>query len=162
MIVVSDNSPLQYLILIGCADCLPTLYGEAVTTPQVVAELTHPRAPDPVRAWTLARPSWLKVEAPRRMQFLETLDLGEASALSLAKERGASLILIDDRAGNEAAHGIRVESIGTLGVLIEAGLDGLIDFERALAKLADQTAFYATPRLLAAARQIYRERRKAE
>jgi predicted nucleic acid-binding protein len=41
MIVVSDNSPLQYLVLIECIDALPKLYGNVMTTPQVINELRH-------------------------------------------------------------------------------------------------------------------------
>jgi predicted nucleic acid-binding protein len=45
MIVVSDNSPLQYLIIIGCVDVLPKLYREILATPEVVHELRHPQTP---------------------------------------------------------------------------------------------------------------------
>jgi predicted nucleic acid-binding protein len=51
MIVVSDNSPLQYLILIECIDALPVLYGQVLTTPQVIDELNQAQTPDVVRAW---------------------------------------------------------------------------------------------------------------
>jgi len=49
MIVVSDNSPLQYLILIECIDALPALYGQVLTAPQVIDELSHVETPDVVR-----------------------------------------------------------------------------------------------------------------
>jgi len=160
MIVVSDNSPLQYLILIGCEPLLARLYGEVLTTPQVIAELSAAEAPEIVRAWAKSPPGWLRVEAPQSIDFLDRLDVGEASALSLAKEKGASLVLIDERAGNETARALGIHAIGTLGLLIEGGLEGMIDFEASIRRLTLDTSFYATPRLIQTAREIFRKRRR--
>ena len=38
MIVISDTSPLNYLILIECIDVLPQLYGRVVIPEGVLAE----------------------------------------------------------------------------------------------------------------------------
>lgn len=161
MVVVSDNSPLQYLILLGCADVLHALYEEVTTTPQVVEELSRTATPEAVRAWAAAPPAWLKIEAPATVRFLDLLDLGEASAISLAQERGADLVLIDERAGTETARGVGLRVVGTLGILIEAGLEGLIEFDPTLDRLVAETPFYATRRLTEAARRIFHERRKS-
>jgi predicted nucleic acid-binding protein len=158
MIVVSDNSPLQYLVLLGCVDVLSSLLGEVVTTPQVLEELRQPRTPQAVRAWAARPPAWLKIEAPVRVDFLEIVDLGEASAISLARERNADLILIDDRAGTKLAHRLGIQFAGTVGLLIEAGLEKLLDFENALDRLGRETSFYSSPRLMEEARRIFRER----
>lgn len=50
MIVVADSSPLHYLILIREAEVLRSLFSEVSVPPTVVSELTHVKAPDPVRA----------------------------------------------------------------------------------------------------------------
>jgi len=42
MIVVSDTSPLNYLILVGCIDVLPQLFGQVYAPSSVVIELGHP------------------------------------------------------------------------------------------------------------------------
>jgi predicted nucleic acid-binding protein len=160
MIVVSDNSPLQYLILIDCVDALPSLYGQVLTTPQVIEELTHTDTPDAVRSWMLTPSEWLKVESPAKIDFLDTIDAGEASAISLAKERHADLVLIDERAGSDIARQVGIQVVGTLGVLIEAGLDRLIDFDNALNMLVTGTSFYATANLIESARRIFQERRQ--
>jgi predicted nucleic acid-binding protein len=44
MIVVSDASPLHYLILIDHAELLPALFGQVLTTPAVLAELKQQEA----------------------------------------------------------------------------------------------------------------------
>jgi predicted nucleic acid-binding protein len=159
MIVVSDNSPLQYLILVECIEVLPKLYGQVLTTPQVIEELTHAEAPSGVRAWARSLPAWLKIESPLKIDFLDTIDAGEASAISLAEERHADLVLIDERAGTDAARRVGIQAIGTLGVLIEAGLEKLIDFDLVLNVLATKTSFYASANLMESARRIFRERK---
>ena len=50
MIVVSDTSPLNYLVLIQHAEVLPSLFGRVIAPPAVMIELQHPGAPTIVRA----------------------------------------------------------------------------------------------------------------
>jgi predicted nucleic acid-binding protein len=45
MIVVSDTSPLNYLVLIGADQVLPSLFGQVLTPPEVLAEMQHAKAP---------------------------------------------------------------------------------------------------------------------
>ncbi len=49
MTIVSNTSPLCYLVLIGHAPVLPKLYGDIATTETVLAELRHADAPPAVR-----------------------------------------------------------------------------------------------------------------
>jgi predicted nucleic acid-binding protein len=160
MIVVSDNSPLQYLILVECIDVLPALYGEVFTTPEVIEELGRPATPKVVRAWVRTLPTWLRIESPIKVDFLDTIDVGEASAISLAQERHADLVLIDERAGTDTARRVGIRVVGTLGVLIEAGLEQLVDFESALNLLTTKTSFYASENLIESARRIFHTRKK--
>ncbi len=44
-VVVSDTSPLHYLILIGRDSVLEKLYGQVIVPPAVLQELGHPAAP---------------------------------------------------------------------------------------------------------------------
>ncbi len=162
MIVVSDTSPLQYLVLTGCVEVLPALFGEVFTTPQIMRELSHERTPRPVREWASVSPLWLRIETPRSVEFLSELDIGEASAISLARERGGNLLLIDERAGTKVAHRIGIASVGTLGILIEAGLRKLVHFEEAIVKLSQETSFYASPRLIDTARKTFARRSQSK
>ena len=41
MIVVSDTSPLNYLILLSHVDVLPRLFGQVYVPPSVLNELQH-------------------------------------------------------------------------------------------------------------------------
>ena len=102
----------------------PALYGKVLTTPQVIEELSHAEAPEAVRAWVQTLPSWLKIESPLKVDFLDTIDVREASAISLAQECHADLVLMDERAGSDIARRVGIQVIGTPGVMIEAGVEG--------------------------------------
>ena len=56
-IVVSDTSPLNYLLLCKAIDVLPALFGDVMVPPAVLRELQSEDAPDVVRAWLEASPS---------------------------------------------------------------------------------------------------------
>ena len=51
MIVVSNTSPLNFLVLIGTAAVLPALFDRVVAPPAVIEELQAAGAPDAVKAW---------------------------------------------------------------------------------------------------------------
>jgi predicted nucleic acid-binding protein len=56
MIVVSDTSPLNYLVLIGADQVLPSLFGQVLTPPEVLVEMQHAKAPPQVSAWAQQPP----------------------------------------------------------------------------------------------------------
>ena len=98
MIVVSDTSPLNYLILISAIDILPRLFGEIHVPAEVLNELQRSRAPEVVKRWAQSPPQWLRVSTPATAITASVrLDSGEAHAIALAKELGADAVLIDER-----------------------------------------------------------------
>jgi predicted nucleic acid-binding protein len=161
-IVVADTGPLRYLVLIGHDDVLPRLFG-AVSVPTTVAdELRHPRSPDAVRAWMAKPPPWLAVHPDPAVPApdLQRLDRGERAAIALAHALGAGLLLIDDRAGVVAARGRGFRVTGTIGVLIEAASQGLLDLAAAFAALRI-TNFRHAPGLLDTVLAAWRQERGA-
>ena len=84
MIVLSDTSPLNYLVLIGHVDVLPTLFGDVIVPAAVRDELQRAGAPDVVREWLAGPPSWLKVRAASHPDPTIQLGAGEVEAISLA------------------------------------------------------------------------------
>lgn len=160
-IVVADTGPLRYLVLIGHADVLPRLLG-AVSVPATVAdELRHPNAPDAVRAWVASPPPWFVVhpDPVEPAPELRRLDPGERAAIALARALSAGLLLIDDRAGVAAARERGFRVTGTLGVLIEAASQDLLDLAAAFAALR-LTNFHHAPALLDALLAEDRARRE--
>ena len=59
--VVSDTSPLNYLILIEQINLLPQLYRRVLIPGSVLEELNAPATPNLVRAWMSGLPAWLEV-----------------------------------------------------------------------------------------------------
>ncbi len=63
MIVVSDTSPICYLLLINQIEVLQVLY-HVVTIPQAVAdELSASESPPVVKNWIAHPPDWLQIQA---------------------------------------------------------------------------------------------------
>jgi predicted nucleic acid-binding protein len=149
-VVISDSSPLRYLVLIGHADLLPALYSEVVIPQLVADELQQPGTPLAMRAWMADRPFWLRVLSgvtqPKAV-LLADLDAGEREALLLALELSADLVLMDDREGTEEARRLGLAVTGTLGILDRGAERGLIDLAPAIARLR-QTNFRISPVLL--------------
>lgn len=151
MLVVADTGPPHYLLLIDAIDLLPRLFG-AVTLPMpVLAELCHPAAPPAVRAWAAVPPPWVAVVAASDLPEAARLRLGpgEAAAIALAQAQGATLLLMDDRAGVAAARARGLAVVGTLGLLDFAARRGLLDLAAALARL-QATNFRVRPEVVEA------------
>ena len=81
VIVVSDTSPLNYLLLINAIHVLPDLFDEVYVPAAVMGEMQQPRTPEPVKLWAQSPPVWLKVRtaAPIVLQPAR-LGPGEAEA----------------------------------------------------------------------------------
>jgi len=149
-LVISDTSPLHYLILIGHAEILPELYTEVLIPEAVADELQHAGTPKVVSDWLTKRPSWLQVVRSRSDSVpvsLRDLDPGERDAILLAVHLQADLVLMDERDGVEEARRLGLTTTGTLGVLVRAAERGLIDLPAAIARLRD-TNFRVDPLLL--------------
>jgi uncharacterized protein len=125
MIVVSDTSVITSLIQIGQVSLLSDLHGTVLIPEAVHEELqrTHP-----------AIPSFLKAKrAEDRVMVarLEAeLDLGEAEAITLAKETNADLLLIDEKLGRQIAvrEGLRIA--GLIALVVEGKQRGIVESVR--------------------------------
>ncbi len=121
--IVSNTSPLRYLIAVGEADLIRKVFGEVVIPPAVFAELTHPSGREDVRQWIEQCPAWLNMRgldsAPSH-DLVTTLDPGEREAIQLALEIQPDFVLMDERLGRRAATALGLPVIGALGLLGEA------------------------------------------
>jgi predicted nucleic acid-binding protein len=160
MIVVSDTTPLNYLIFIDAAQVLRAVFGRVYAPPEVVAELQRSRRPElePVRRWASSPPKWLIVREPAEIdQSLPAkLGRGEFQAISLAKEIAADKTLLDDWDARQAAKARGLEVVGTLGDLEEAAKRGLIDIKEMIKDLKE-TTFRASEQLYQSVRDRVRE-----
>lgn len=149
-VVISDTSPLHYLILIGHAEVLPALYSEVLIPEAVASELRRPGTPPVVRDWLSEHPPWLQIVPPDRQPdapSLKDLDAGERDAILLALQLKADLLLMDEREGAEEARRLGLTVTGTLGILVRAAERGTIDLSSAIMRLRG-TDFRVDPMLL--------------
>lgn len=158
--IVSDTSPINYLILIGKVEILPKLFDEILIPRAVHREMQSPRTPAAVSDWAGSLPPWARLMTAARIAPGIGLGAGETEAISLALELGISVILIDERKGRLAAEKRGLVPLGTLNILESADLRGLLDFEEAVARLRG-TNFRADPELVDGLISKVRARRKS-
>ncbi|MBE9061661.1 DUF3368 domain-containing protein [cf. Phormidesmis sp. LEGE 11477] len=137
MRIVSNTSPISYLVVIGHIDLLPLLFSHILIPETVRDELSAARAPSEVQRWIAEPPKWLRIDPalPCSDSELLQLDAGERAAIQLAESPKADLILLDDLAARLIAARRGIPLTGTLGILDRAATEGEIDFEKAIARL---------------------------
>jgi predicted nucleic acid-binding protein len=149
--VVSDSSPLNYLVLIDAIDLLPRIFSRVLIPPAVLRELSCEDTPTPVRNWVTAPPFWLSVSSPDRDEPSFGLDDGEAEAIRLAQNRGILTLLIDERNGYRVAESLGLKPIGVLGILELSARNGWISFDDYIARIR-ATSFRLSEKLIIEAR----------
>lgn len=111
-IVISDTSALIILQKIDELNLLNKIYGELLTTPEIINEFGE------------ELPHWIKivkVKDKRYQKILETqIDTGEASAIALASEYEDALLILDDLKARNLAKKLNFRITGTLGLIHKA------------------------------------------
>jgi predicted nucleic acid-binding protein len=159
IVVVADTSPINYLIQIGEINLLPKFF-ESVVIPETVRnELRNAKSPTVVRNWIDHPPKWIEFKTASTILYFE-LDLGEAEAISLAKELNAFAVIIDESEGRSVARGQGLRVTGTIGILERAAAENFLSFPECIAKLK-RTTFHASEEILKAALARDLERREA-
>ena len=163
MIVVSDTTPLNYLILIDATDVLPALFGRVYAPKAVIVEHSDARSPRPVREWASSPAQWLTVQEPAQVDetLPKKLQKGEVKAISLAQELGADWVLIDERKASREAERRGFRVAGTLVILEEAGAGNILDYQKSRDRLVDETSFYVTDDVLRESERRYLERQRS-
>jgi hypothetical protein len=80
MIIVADMGPLHYLVLIGAQQILSQLFTRVLTPPAVIAEMSHPDTPEPVRQWAASPPEWLEIKEPAHIEDMKRRDRARKQA----------------------------------------------------------------------------------
>jgi predicted nucleic acid-binding protein len=135
MVVVADSSPIIVLMKIGHIQILPALFATVIIPPQIAAELSDGKRPQPVRDLIASKPDWLQVHAPAVIEPIPELHEGEQAAISLATELQAGLLLIDEMVGRDAALARKLIVTGTIGILERAAKRGFLDLNNAFGLL---------------------------
>jgi predicted nucleic acid-binding protein len=135
--IVTDSTCLIALERLGRLDILPSLFEPIYAPPEVSRE------------FGTSLP-WLQVVEladPDRVVFLSaSVDAGEAEAIVLARERGLKVVL-DDLRARRLAHRFELEVIGTLGILVRAKRQGILDVLRPLLDQMENFGFHMSSEL---------------
>lgn len=144
--VVSDTTPLNYLVLAGVVDVLPRLFSAVFVPPAVRTEMLHPAAPEALRVFAGNPPPWLVERAPAGHLVAGHLQLGEREAITLALELGHPAVLLDEWEARELAGQCGLVAVGTVGLLLQAAERGLVHLPEIAARLR-RTNFRASAAL---------------
>ena len=129
MRVVSNTSPLSNLAVIGRLDLLKRRYGTVSIPPAVKTELSAlSHTLGKARIDAALADGWLIVDTRDTSPPPEVaaLDAGETDAIALAQAIQADVLLIDERAGRQAARQIGIVVAGVLGELLYAKRHGVL------------------------------------
>lgn len=137
--IISDTSCLILLDKIGELEMLHKLFGSIITTTEIASEFGQPL------------PSWVEIKQPSDNNYQSiieaSVDKGEASAIALAIELDDCLLIIDDLKGRKFANQIGLTIIGTIGVIVDAKLAGIIPSVKPILTKIKSTNFRITEEL---------------
>lgn len=138
-VIISDTSCLILLDKIGEVQLLNKLFGQVIVTDEIKNEFDK------------ELPEWVIVKNPINKNYQKileaSLDKGEASAIALAIEQTNSLLIIDDLKGRKYAEKLGIKITGTLGILVDAKLNGFITSVKPLLMKLKSTDFRITNEL---------------
>jgi len=126
--VISNTSPLIGLFGINGFSLLRDLYTEVWIPRKVEKEfLAINKA---IHREALQNAPWIKVvdlTNPQSTAAYQGIDAGEAEVFALAAEHDARLVFLDENKARQKAREIGLTVKGTVGILLEAKREGLID-----------------------------------
>lgn len=131
--IITDTSCLILYDKINELDILRKTFSSLIVTPQVAEE------------FGADLPNWIKVkpiqDTEQYSQLIDELGRGEASSIVLAQEIRGSLLIIDEKRGRRVAKSLRIEIIGSLGILLKAKQKGIIKTVRSILEKIGRTNF---------------------
>ena len=130
MRIVVDTSVLIALSNIGRLELLRSLFDDVMVPRAVMEEYGEPL------------PEWVKVVEVKDKQLvralLGNLHRGEAEVIALALEANADIVILDDKKARNIARRIGLNVMGTIGILILAKKQSLINnIEAEISKLTE-------------------------
>ncbi len=137
--IISDTSCIILLDKINELEILNQLFGKIITMPEIAKEFGR------------QLPSWFEIQQPKDKNYQliikASVDKGEASAIALAIESDDCLLVIDDLKGRKFANQLGLTIIGTIGVIVDAKLAGMIPTVKPILTKIITTNFRITERL---------------
>lgn len=124
-------------------ELLPSLYGRVCIPPAVQDEINRGKALG-VTLPNLHDLNWISIvdpEPPILLPLANGLGAGELQVIALAKETAKNLALLDDRRARRFAPLLGVTFSGTLGVLLKAKQQGMLERLKPVCDTLEQRGF---------------------
>ncbi|QTA84971.1 DUF3368 domain-containing protein [Desulfonema magnum] len=145
--IIADSTCLIGLERINHLHILQKLYDNVIIPPEVEKESGILK-------------DWIKVEQPHNSLLVYSLklilDSGEAEAIALACMKGKRIIL-DDKQARNVARRMKLNVIGTVGMLLQAKNSGIIKAVKPLIEELERNSFYIGEPLKREALKIAKE-----
>jgi len=129
MIVVANTTPLIGLAKAGRFHLLKEIFGK-IYIPVGVYEEVVVEGRGRAGAREVDEATWIEtveVQDKLAVELLQDeLDKGESESIVLAKELEANWVLMDERTARKKLEALRIDKIGTLGILLKAKEMGLL------------------------------------
>jgi len=138
-VVIADSSCLIALSKIGELEILNALFGNILIPKAVYIEVVV-QGKGRAGSEEIKNAKWIKVENVKNKLAVKALQInlgeGESEAITLAIEKDADLIILDDFKARQTAEELSLTFVGTLAILQKAKSKGLIkNFEKVLDEL---------------------------
>lgn len=145
--VVVNSTPLIVLCGIGRLDILQRMYQEISIPEAVYHEVTAME--DMACVQIRSARGWIHVEQiqdqTEKKMYKAKLHAGEVEVMVLAQEQNADLVIIDDNAAKKTARYLGLKVTGTLGVLLKAKQQGILEQIHPLLSEMKHNGFYISP-----------------
>lgn len=153
-LVVADAGPLIALARLDALVLLPALFRNALVTSQVLTECSARPDRDEGRVVQAAIDAGhLLLRDPDEPAPWWGVDPGESSAMKLALDAGAG-VLMDDRAGRNVARRLGLDVIGTAGLLVLAKRRGHLSCVREHLSFLVDSGYFLAPGVVAEALRL--------
>lgn len=148
--VISNNSPLVALWELDLLSLLRDLYTEVWIPQEVEKEFLGTEKKS--RQEALNNAPWIitvGLTDSEKASVYDKLDSGEAAVLALASEHKARLVIIDEKKARREVLKIGLPFKGTVGILLKAKEEGLIDEIKPLLITLQEKRIYLDGSLIA-------------
>lgn len=139
-LVIADSSCLILLSKIEELEILRRVYNRIIVTREIAGEFGSDL------------PEWIEIKEVENKTlqslFEEILDLGEASALTLAFETHDCTVVLDDLKARKTATKMNIRVTGTIGVIVKAKTENKIPSAKAVFEKILETDFRISDRIL--------------
>jgi predicted nucleic acid-binding protein len=126
--IVSNTTPIISLLKLNRLELLKKFYKQIQIPTAVYSEIEAGKAKRYYK--DLSRIDWIniiEIQDKQAVKYFLDLDTGEAEAIVLATEINADLIILDEKLGRFHAKHADLKVTGTIGILIRAKSEGLIE-----------------------------------